>query len=96
MYVNMRSCAVAWSIFTLHVHTVFLSCSFASSEAGWLLASCPSELLGALEEHVDILTHQLGSEVVTSDLMGTKEGSVALQVVSHCADFSMATARLAV
>ena len=73
-------------------HTCF---RFASAEGVWSLASAPSELLGALEEHADILIHQLGSEEVNSDLQATGEASVAVQVFSHCSDFAMAAAGLA-
>ena len=45
----------------------------------------------ALAEHADNLLHQLGSEVVTSDL----SGSVAKQLLSVCVEFATTAARLA-
>lgn len=76
----------------IHVYTF----RFASPGTGWGLSLRPSELLGALEEHVDLLTQQLGADVVTSDLHGMKEeDSVAVRVLSHCVDFAQTAARLA-
>ena len=62
-------------------------------EGVWSLSHRPSELLGELEEHVGRLTEQLGT--VTSDLMGTAEDSVTVQLLSRCVDCAKTAASLA-
>ena len=70
-----------------------LSCRFCLPQSTWLLSSRPSELIEALEEHADLLLQQMSAKVVTSDLTGG-EDSVAVQLFSHCVDFTKTAARL--
>ena len=66
-------------------------CRFTPPDPVWGLSGKPRELVEALAEHADNLLHQLGSEVVTSDL----SGSVAEQLLSVCVEFATTAARLA-